>query len=981
MMRNLLLILIFLCYSAVSFGQGVEITGKVTSKGDGLPLPGVSVTVKGTKTTTQTDAQGNFKLPGASNARVLVFSYIGFKSTEIVVTRGVIGVSMQEDAQSLSDVIVTGYATQSKREVSGSVSTVKAADVSQVPIASFDQALQGRAPGVLVTANSGQPGASAVITIRGRGSISGSTNPLYILDGIEISARDFATLNTADFDSFTILKDAVSTSQYGSRGSNGVVVVTSKKGQTGRPLIKYDVQYGKSKAPENKLKVMNTEQKLDYELANGNPNGWSDEEIADFRLIDTDWEKVLFQTGTTKNHNLSISGGNDRTRYLISGNFFDQTGTVPTTRIKRYVGRANISSGTENFDFGLTSSIGSSDLTNTSEGNTGINAPLNAIRWTNPYLAPYNADGSYSSNPTGQPNPLPELLENTNSGVKLKAVATVYGTYRVPSVPGLVAKVNAGADYTTYETNNFIDPTTYTGSLQTGTKGSLQKGYDKFVRYTLTSSIGYSTKIATDHSLSVTVFNEMVKGKGNSFGFTGYGLGGAFENESGITPGNTTNNFIPLVRGGVSTLGADNGILSYFTLVNYGYKDRYFLNLNARRDGSSRFGANKKYANFGSIGASWVVSNESFFMPLKGVVNDLKYKITYGSAGNQLGLGDFQSRELYGRAVYNGVSGLAQTQLANPNLTWEKRTTFNTGLEFTMFSGRVTGTAEYYSALTDQLLFPRALSETSGFDELITNAGSMTNKGLEASLSVDVIKSKSFSWNAFVNFTYNKNKIKSLADGSEEITQGLNVLRPGQALNSLYLVRYVGVNPENGNSIYLDKDGAQTEDYSADNRVILGTTDAPYFGGFGSTFSFKGVELSFLLSGVTGNKIYNNDRTNIENPDYLFDNISVDLLNEWRTPGQLTDIPRPDQAIETETSRFVENGSFLRLRNVTLSYELPKSLLSNLKINSVKVFVQGQNLKTWTKFRGFDPEITDGILNGAQYPALRTVTAGLSIGF
>lgn len=981
MIKNLLTVLIFLCYSVASFAQGTDIRGKVTSQSDGLPLPGVSVTIKGTKTTTQTDVQGNFRLSGDANAKVLVFSYIGFKSKEAVVTRGTIAVALDEDAQSLSDVIITGYTTQSKREVSGSVSTVKAADVNNVPIASFDQALQGRAPGVLVTANSGQPGASAVITIRGRGSISGSTSPLYILDGVEISARDFATLNSADFDSFTILKDAVSTSQYGSRGSNGVIVVTSKKGQSGRPLVKYDLQYGKSKAPENKLKVMNTAQKLDYELANGNPNGWSDEEIEGFRLIDTDWEKVLFQTGTTKNHNLSVSGGSDRTRYLISGNFFDQTGTVPTTRLKRYVGRANISSGTEDFDFGLTSSIGYSDLTNTSEANTGINSPLNAIRWTNPYLAPYNADGNYSSNPTGQPNPLSELLENTNLGGKLKAVGTVYGAYRVPAVPGLVAKVNAGADYTTYETTTFIDPATYTGSLQTGTKGSLLRGYDKYVRYTLTSSVGYSTKIATDHSLSVTVFNEMVKGKGSSFGFTGYGLGGAFENESGITPGNTTNNFIPLVRGGGSTLGTDNGILSYFTLINYGYKDRYFLNLNARRDGSSRFGANKRYANFGSIGASWVVSNESFFTPLKGVLNDLKYKITYGSAGNQSGLTDFQSRELYSRAVYNGVSGLSQSQLANPNLTWEKKTTFNTGLEFTMFSGRVTGTAEYYSALTGQLLFPRAISETTGFSQITTNAGDMTNKGVEASLSVDVIKSKSFSWNAFVNFTYNKNRIKSLADGKAEITQGLTVLRPGEALNSLYLVRYVGVNPENGNSIYLDKNGAQTETYTADDRVIVGTTDAPYFGGFGSRLNFKGIEFSFLLSGVTGNKIYNNDRTNIENPDYLFDNISVDLLNEWRTPGQITNIPRADQPIETETTRFVEDGRFLRLRNVTLSYELPKSLISSLKISSIKVFVQGQNLKTWTKFRGFDPEITDGVLTGAQYPALKTVTAGLSIGF
>ena len=977
MTKKLLFIMVFLCCSYVSFGQTKNITGKVTAQGDGLPLPGVTVTVKGTTTTTQTDARGVFAMAVPSGAKVLVFSYIGFKIEEATITNGVIGVVLQEDQQSLSEVIVTGYTAQNKRSVTGSIASIKSKDVGNVPIASFDQALQGRAAGVLVASNSGQPGASAAITIRGRGTLSGSTTPLYILDGVEITAGDFATLNPLDFDSFSILKDAVSTSQYGSRGANGVVVITSKQGKIGKPLITYDLQLGRSRAPENKLKVMNTEQKLDYELANGNPNEWTDEEIAAFRLIDTDWEDVLFQTGTTRSHNLSVSGGTDKTRYLISGNAFNQSGTVPTTKLKRYTGRVNVSSGTDNFDFGLTSSVGYSDLTNTSEVNTGINAPLNAIRWTNPYLAPYNSDGSYSSNPTGQPNPLSELLENSNVGGQLKAVGTVFAVYRVPVVPGLFAKVNAGADYTSNETTNFINPSTYTGSLQTGTKGSLARNYGKFVRYTLTSSIGYETKFGEDHTLSATVFNEMVKGTGTSFGFTGYGLGGAFENESGITPGNTTNNFIPTVRGS----GSENAILSYFTNINYGYKGKYFLQVGGRRDGSSRFGANQKYANFGSVGVSWAMSNEEFFTPVKTVFDDLKLKLSYGSAGNQSGLTDFASRELYSRSVYNGVSGLVQSQLASPDLTWESRKTLNTGIEFTSFKGRISGTVEYYNSLTSRLLFPRAISTTTGFSEITTNAGELRNKGVEASLSVDVLKSESFNWNLFANFTYNQNKVVSLSGGQAEITQGLTLLKPGQPANSLYLVRYVGVNPDNGNAIYLDKDGAQTEEYSADNRVLLGSTDAPYFGGFGSSVSFKGIEVSALFSYVTGNKIYNNDRTNIEIPDYLFDNLSTELLTEWREPGQITNIPRADQAIETETTRFVENGQFLRLRNVSLSYELPKTLISKAKFSSVRIFVQGQNLVTWTKFRGYDPEITGGTLTGAQYPALRTVTAGLSIGF
>ena len=979
-MKKILLVnLCLLLFVAQAYSQSITVTGKVTAQSDGAPLPGVNVTAKGTNTGTQTNGQGNFKLEVTGNARSLVFSNIGYKSKEVVIGSGAINVTLEEDQKSLSEVIVTGYTTQNRREVTGSVATVSGEQVAQVPIASFDQALQGRVPGVLIQANSGQPGAAANVIIRGRGSILGSTDPLYLVDGIEISAANFSTLNPNDFASFSLLKDAASTSQYGSRGANGVIVITTKQGQVGAPQFRYDFQYGRSKAPANKLKVMNTAQKLDYELANGNPNEWSDEDIAGFRLIDTDWEDVFFKKGTTRSHNLSVSGGSEKTKYLISGGAFDQDGIVPTTGLKRYTGRANVSSGAKNFDFGLTSSFGYSKYTGTSEANTSIASPLNAIRWTNPYLAPYNADGTYSQNPTGQPNPLPELLENKNLRGQLKIIGTVYGVYRFPFAPGLYAKVNAGTDYTTNETNTFTDPSTYSGSLQTGQKGALARAYSKFVRYTLTSSIGYSKKFGTDHTLSAALFNELVKGNGTNFGFTGYGLGGAFENESGITPGTSTNGFIPLVNGN----GSENSLLSYFANATYSYKDRYYVQASARRDGSSRFGANKRYANFGSVGLSWIVSNESFFAPVKDVLNDLKFKVSYGSAGNQTLSSDFASRNLFSRALYNGGSGLLESTLPAPDLQWERRTTLNVGLEFTALKGRIGGTVEYYNAVTGDLFLNRQLSRTTGYQSIVTNVAELRNRGIEASINADVLKFKDFTWNLFANFTYNQNKVTKLYDGQNQIVQDDGtVLRPGELTNSQFLVRYVGVNPDNGNSIYLDKDGKQTEDFSADDRVLVGSAEIPYFGGFGTTINFKGIELNALFSYVWGNKIYNNDRTNIENPDYLFDNISVDLLREWRAPGQSTDIPRPDQTIQTTTTRFLEDGKFLRLRNVTLSYDLPKSWVSNIRLKSVRVFMQGQNLITWTKFRGFDPEVAaNSSLIGAQYPALRTVTAGLSVGF
>ena len=962
---------------SVAFAQDKTVTGKVTSATDGASLPGVSVTVKGNpKIGTQTDVNGNFKLSVPATSKILVFGYIGFKSQEVAVSN-VMTVKLVEDLKSLSEVVVTGYGTQNKREIAGSISTIESKEFAQVPIASFDQALQGKAPGILVQSNSGQPGSAANILIRGAGSVLGGTAPLYIVDGVEITANDFSSLNSGDFESITVLKDAISTSQYGSRGSNGVIVITTKKGNSGATKFNYDVQYGESNLPEGKLRLMNSNEKLDYELANGNPYGWTASELTALRAIDTDWEDVLYRTGQTATHTVSASGGNDKTTFFISGSYFDQTGTVKETGLQRTTGRANIENKSGNFVFGLNSSFGYSVFTNTDENNTGIATPLNAARWTNPYETPFNASGGYTDIVSGQPNGLREIELNFRDRKQIKGVGNIYLSYAAPFLKGLTFKTNLGGDFRNNELTEYTDPTTQLGRAQTGNRGSFSRGIGRYFRYTSTSSVNYATTINKDHTLSVGLYNEIIKTNAANFQFTGYGLGGAFQNEAGITPGNNTNNFIPAVGGN----GSINALLSYFAMANYGYKGKYYLQATVRRDGSSRFGANKKFANFGSVGASWIISDESFMSGLKsGFLDELKIKASYGSAGNQSGLNDFQSRELYGRGVYNGVSGLIQNNLANPELQWERKTTFNAGIEFSTFKGRFSGALEYYNSLTTDLFLNKQLSRTTGNRSLASNIGELQNKGVEASLNFGVVKSKNFTWDINASLTYNDNIVRKLEDGQNEIINGIFINRIGESLNSFYVVPTAGVNPANGNQQYRKLDGSLTETLDADDRIIAGESQIPYFGGFGTTLSYKGFSLNTFFSFVSGNKIFNNDRTNVVFPFYYFDNLAAENLREWRNPGDITDVPRFDNVFESNTTRFVESGNFLRLRNATFSYQVPDKFLQKTKIGSIKLFVQGQNIYTWHKFLGYDPEIFGGINNGAQYPALRTFTAGLNIG-
>lgn len=988
MKKTLLLCMVMLLTGFAAFAQDRQISGTVTDGTEKVPLPGVSILIKGTNSGATTDADGKYRISVPASAKTLVFSFVGFVSQDVEIgTRTTIDVALAPDTKTLQEIVVTGYGQQEKKALAGSAAIVKAEVIRSVPMGSFDQMLQGQAPGLLVQANSGQPGAPAAVRIRGVGSINGTNEPLYIVDGVQISAQNFATMNPADFESVNVLKDAAATSVYGSRGSNGVIVITTRRGKAGAAKIEYSGQYGMSFFPPNRLELMSTNEKIDYELRQGGiVADLTPAEIAQLRTIQTDWQKELFQVGRTSQHQISASGGNEKTIFYVSGNLFQQTGTVRFTGLDRYTGRVNIEHNAGNLRFGMNSTAGYSNFKNTTEANAGIASPLNAIRWANPYETPFTPDGRYSQFLSGQPNPVQEMLETFRGTKEFKGVGNVFIEYNFPFLQGLSARTTWGVDYENQESETYFSRNSVVGqSAANRRNGSLNRNFFRNTRWTGTTSVNY-TKTFGDHSLNVGLFQEVVRNRFATFGFTGFGLTGNLQNEAGITQGSPTNNFIPVVRGN----GSESVLMSYFLTGNYGYKDRYFVSATVRRDGSSRFGADKRWGNFWSLGGSWIISDENFMSGIdKSTLSLLKFKASYGTVGSQagftsafgsFGIGDFASRELFSAAaVYDGVAGLTLAQLANPDLGWEQKNMFNTGIDFGLFNDRLTGSVEFYDNLTTNMFLPVQLSRTTGFTSQNRNAGKMRNRGVELALNTVNVKAGDFTWATNFNFAVNRNTIVDLA-GETEIINGLIINRVGSPVNSNFLVEYVGVNPQNGNSIYRNINGETTENYNPNDRQIVGMRDAPYFGGITNSFSFKGLEFNFLWSYVLGNKVYNNDRTNVEDPTYFIDNVSRALLREWQRPGDITDIPRPDQEMQRGTTRFLERGDFWRLRNIMLAYNFPTTMLSKAKISSLRLFVQGQNVFTISNFQGFDPEVTGGALTGAQYPAMRTVTFGLNLG-
>jgi len=969
--------LVFLTLSTIA--QTVTVTGKVLDD-KSLAVPSATILEKGTKNAVFAGADGSFSIKVKTGATLIVSS-VGFETQQVKAASNLTVKLVSEDV-ALSEVVVTGYQTLQKRAVTGSIATVKAEQIKNAPIGSFDQMLQGQAAGTLIQANSGQPGAAANVIIRGIGSISGGTEPLYILDGIQISAQNFSSINPSDFETVNILKDASTTAQYGSRGANGVIVITTKRGKSGQTKFEYNAQYGQSSFPTNKLVLMNTNQKLDYEIARGNPYGWTAAELDSLRKIDVNWQDLITRTGITNNHQVSASGGNEKTTFYASLGLFNQTGTVVSTGLKRYNARLNIENkASQNLKFGLNAAAGWSKFENTTESNASVGSPLNAVRWGNPYERPINPNtGTYQQFVSGQPNPFLDINETRRNTNELKITTSAFLEAQLPFVlKGLSFRTNWGIDYENWDQTGLFTRFSTAGQTALGNQGQYNKTARLLTRYTGTSSLNYNKSVG-EHTFSVGLYNEFVNRILTNFGYNAYGLTGNLQNGAGVTNGSAT--YLPRV----SESRTENALISYFAIGNYSYKNRYFANASYRRDGSSKFGANNRFANFYTVGAAWVISDEAFFKKVR-FVNNLKLSTSYGTVGSQEGINDFSARELFSPRAYVGINGQGLSSLPDQNLTWEERRKFNIGINGSLFKRKLTVGVDFYNDVTNRLFFANQLSRTTGFGTQTTNIGKLQNRGWEFTIVTENIKQRNFSWTTTVNFTINKNKVLALAPTTlpTGVVSGISITKVGLPLFSNYLVKFDGVNPSNGNPLYRRPNGTITEVYDdANDRQVFGTRLAPYFGGITNRFNVYGVEVSALFTYSFGNLVYNNDRLNVEEPSYFGDNLAASRLTEWRKPGDITNMPRAGYTFENRASTtfFLEDGSFIRLRNVQVAYSLPSKTTKSLKINSLRFFLLGENLWVGTKFKAWDPELgTGGVLTGAQYPALRTITGGITVGF
>lgn len=994
-MRKLTLLLCALLAGISLAVAQTSISGTVLTAEDDEPVIGASILVKGTNASTITDNDGKFtiKIPEGAG-RTLVITYIGMERQEVFARNGMV-VKLTSSDQALDDVVVVGYQTIRKEAKTGSIATVKGDDLASIPETSVDKMLSGKMAGVSVSSTNGQPGSAATIRVRGTSSIGAGSDPLYVVDGIPVesgntgalsnSMNAIAMINASDIASVTVLKDAAAASIYGSRAANGVILITTKSGEAGKSKITARARYGVTTlANDNDFGMANLQEYIQYQRDARINAGYDVDNPASeyyFPLSlaakgGTNWMKELTRNGSLQEYELIASGGTGKTTYYTSLSYNKTEGIVPTVGFEKMQVRANLDTELNKWlKVGTRINAGYmkvSDVQNSLLGDSGL-APSNPF-YSGMALAPtmpaYNEDGSYNFDLpfVFNINPLAAIKGSDKYDKQYKFNGTAYLEWK--PIKQLTFRTNNSVEYAYTNSRqfspSFINKTSFGASLNTADV--------QYRLLTTSNTVTYDDLFNDVHSLNIMLGQEA----------------NTYEYSHNQAISYHVNEQRPYHSVGVSVEDqtaydglTQTAMVSFFGVAEYSYDGRYYIKGSLRTDGSSKFGPDRRWGTFWAASASWNIHNEAFMQDIKNVLNVLKLRYSYGVNGND-NIAAYAHYGLYSDIVYNGITGQLPSQLQNRKLTWETNKTHNIGVDFRLFD-RLSGSIDWYTRRTEDMLIASPLPYTTGFSSQAQNVGQIRNSGIEVQLDADIFNTNDFKWSAGVNFAANRSKVLELAPGQDFIGTSLRYV-VGEQLYTYWLYDYAGVNPQNGNALWRNEEGLLTENSQEARRINAGSPEPLWTGGFNTELSWKGLSLGIQLEARYGNKVLNQDRSLFESDGYYGDqNIWKGALNYWKQPGDMNVLPKPvynnsSNSMQTST-RYLEDGSYLRIKDITLAYNLPSKWTKKALMSGVRIYASALNLYTFHNMNYWDPEHGTTGATVISYPMTRSMIVGVDITF
>lgn len=984
----------------------LNIRGSVIDSLTNKPLAGVTVSLKGTSTGDVTDNNGRFTINSrnASNP-VLEFSMIGYEKKQLSVDgKSDVSIVLGTSASALDEVVVVGYGTQSKKFITSAVSSVKGKEIQNLPVASPLALLQGRTAGVQIVQNNGAPGpTNFTIRVRGITSINAGNNPLLIIDGMPVEGSS-SDINANDVESMEILKDAAATAIYGSRGANGVILVTTKRGKAGRTAINFNAYTSLQQIDRARLpKLMNSTEFIEL-IQEQRANGTGITSLYAFVLPDagaanTNWIGEIEQKGAMDNYEISASGGESKLKFYLSGGLLKQKGTIIHTNYKRYSSKLNLDyEASPKFKMGTNVTLSTSDR-NDIQQEFGV---IQSAIFKAPVMPVYNADGTYFINDVSNTlNPVAVADLEKYLTKTFRFIGNAFGEYSI--LPNLKLRSSWGIDINNRKFDAFI-PSNARRNQVTNGRTSFAGGSNWVNENTLSYLQNFK-----NHRLNGLLGYSKLENRNESLGASArdFATNNITTLNAAITPLSATSN------------KSANGISSLFGRLGYTFNETYIAEVSLRRDGSSKFGKDFRYAMFPAASIGWRIGNEPFFKKFTSAINDLKLRGSYGKTGNQAGIGDYTAQGLFrSDGGYLGQSGVYPGLIPNANLKWETTDQYNLGADISILKSHVTLNVDVYLKKTSNLLLNVLLPSSSGYSSALQNIGNTQNKGLEINVNTININRKNLQWNSNFNITFNKNKVVKLFEGNEIINSegnggygsasSLSIIREGLPIGSFFGWQSTGVyatSSDNKNVIrnsnatgYIFRGGDMIfTDQNGDNvindndRVVIGNALPKFTGGLTNTIQYKNLELNMLAQFTYGNDVYNGTRAISESMS-LFQNGTKSLLSRWRKEGDVTDIPRADHndpgINKRPSTRWIEDGSYLRIKTLTLSYNVSQQLLNTIKIKSLRLYATAQNLLTFTNYTGIDPEantfvnsVTDIGIDYAAYPQYRSFYVGINVGF